>query len=281
VNAGGVPGAAPALDVAIALGPDGRSRLARRRARWPISLGRAYPGGVGEPATLIPQAAGAGLLAGDVLRQRVEVGAGAGLRLVAAGATPVLAPGAGREGAAVSETEVRLGEGALLVLAAEPHVLLPGARLTLSLHAVLPESATLLIFDGICGTEGPPGPWRAETVLTRPGGPVLLEDRQAAGAEALAAAARLPGGWSACGTVLALAPPERRAALAAALPEGPATLAPGALAAAAALRGGIGVGLRIVARDGGALRDAARAALTRAGEALDLPRDRSGAGSPA
>jgi len=282
VNAGGPRQPAPALDVGVALGPDGRSRLARRRARWPVSLGRAYPGAPGEPAVLIPQSAGAGLLAGDVLRQRIEVGAGAGLRLVAAGATPVLAPGAASAAAtAASETSATLGEEALLVLAAEPHVLLPGARLALSLHAVVPESATLLAFDGVCGSDGPPGPWRAETVLTRPDGETLFEDRQAAGTTALAAAARLPGRWGAYGTVIAVAPPAARAALSEALPEGAVDLARGAWAAAATLRGGIGVGIRIAARDGGALRAAGRRALGLLATALALPRDRSGAGSPA
>ncbi len=282
MNAGGPRPVAPALDVAVAIGPDGRSRLARRRARWPVSLGRDYPGAPGEPAVLIPQSAGAGLLAGDALRHRIEVGAGAGLRLVAAGATPVLGPGTtSSPTTALSETSAQLGEGALLVLAAEPHVLLPGARLALALHAVLPESATLLAFDGVCGSDGPPGPWRAETVLTRPDGETLFEDRQAAGTTALSAAARLPGRWGAYGTVIALAPPAGRAALGEALPEGAVDLAPGAWAAAATLRGGVGVGVRIAARDGGALRAAARRALGLAATALDLPPDHTGAGSPA
>lgn len=264
MNAGPLAAAA-ALDLTVAVGPDGRSRIAARRAAFPWSLGRGYPGPPGAAVEVIPQVAGAGLLAGDAVRQAVRVGPGAALRLTSAGAMLVHGDAEGRE--ARSDWRMEAGPGAVLVVASEPHALLAGAALDLAQTLVIDAGARFAGFEGVCRA-GPGGAWRTRSLVMRPGGEVLFDDRQAAGVDALDRAAALPGGWTAFGTVLALGP-DSGAAMEA-LPEGPLDLGPGVWAAAARLRGGCGVGVRIAAVDGGRLREAGRAALARAEAALGL-----------
>lgn len=264
-----VPASPPALDLVAAPGPDNRTRIVRRRVAYPWSLGRAFaPSRPGEPLLVLPQEAAAGLLAGDRVEQRLTLERDASVRLAFAGATLVLADAPGRRRPARSLWRHALGPGARLVAAAEPHALLPGAELDLATEIALDPSATYIGFEGICLAEGPGGcAWRSELTVRRPDGPPLLIDRQAARDEDLRRAARLPGAPAAFGTLLALAPPGAAARLAAALPPGAIDL-PGAYAAAAPLRGGAGLAVRIAAPAGGALRDAGRALLDRAEAAL-------------
>jgi hypothetical protein len=70
-------------------------------------------------------------------------------------------------------------------------------------------------------------------------------------------------GWTAFGTVLAVGDGVEG-------PDGPLDLAPGVYAGAAPLRRGAGFGIRIAARDGGALRRAGRAALALAAAAAGM-----------
>ena len=250
----------PALDVAVLAEAPGRSRLDRRRVAHPWSLGRGYPGADGL-LSVIPQVAAAGLLGGDGVLQRVEVGQGAGLRLVSAGAMVVHGGG----GPARSRWHWRLGPGARAVQAAEAHVLLPGAALDLDTEIVIDPAAVFLGVEGVCRPGPDPAAWRAETRVRRPDGTLLLVDRQDADAEALDRLARLPGAPAAFATLLLLGPPETWGAL----PAGPLDL-PGAWGAAAPLRAGAGMAARLAAPDGGALRRATTALLTRTAAALGL-----------
>lgn len=203
----------PALDLAIELGKDDRSRIAARHVSFPWSLGRGYPGPPGDPVLLIPQVAGAGLLAGDQVTQRIRVAGGAALHMVSAGAmltygTPGAAP-------SISDWQIDLDTGASAFLVSEPYVLFDDAALSLNQSITLPEDATLIGCEGIvlaqpCNRSR----WQTETVVRRPDGSIVFIDRQKAGTDALFRHSGLATAWSAFGTVIVLAPPHKVARLA-------------------------------------------------------------------
>lgn len=258
------------LDITVARAPCGVSRLARRRVRHPWSLGRAFPGANAQDAlTIIPQAAGGGLLAGDVQNQRVRVEPGARVRLVAAGATVVYGS-PGRGPVAAQSWRFELGRDAALATDAEPFVLRERSAFLTSQTVVLPESGVFLGCEAIVIDAAADASWRSRLVVERPDGTQLLVDAQQSN-DGLTR--RLAGGsrpWRAFATLYLIAPRGRRDALALAAAETGCALDGGVIAAAAPLRGGLGVGVRLVATDGGALRNAARALHGRIATALDL-----------
>ncbi|MEM7522188.1 MAG: urease accessory protein UreD [Pseudomonadota bacterium] len=246
-----------ALDLSVDIGPDGESRMTRHRVAFPWSLGRAFPAErAGGPLRILPQVAGAGLLSGDMRRQRVRVGAGAAARIEDAGA---IVAHRGAHGPAAARWRYDLAAAARLTLAAEPYALSPGASLSLQTEIVIDPAASFLGFEGVCLAGEGPASWRSETIVRAPDWTVLLVDRQRAEASDYARFAALPGKPAAFGSFLLLAPSsgqssefEAAASLCASISE-----KFGAYAAAAPLRGGVGVGVRLAAAAGGDLRRAA------------------------
>ncbi len=190
------------MDLIIGLGADGRSRLAFRRVSFPWSLGRGYPGPPGTPVTLIPQVAGAGLLAGDRIGQRIRIEDGAALHLESAGAMLTYGTPGGQ--GSVSDWAIDLGHGSRAVLLSEPYVLFDDADLTLRQTITLPRFSTLVSCEGICAALPGRRCWRSEVVVRRPDGTVLFEDRQQVTGELLARLAEMPGTWTSFGTVIVL-----------------------------------------------------------------------------
>lgn len=247
------------LDLALARGPDGLTRIVRRRVAWPWSLARGFrlgdpAGGPGGCLTLVPQAAGAALIAGDRWEQALSLGPGAAARLRTAGATLVQG-----EGAARSLWRLSVGPGAWLGFLPDPAVLCTGALLVQEIRAEVAPDAALVLADGFClrsPGERPEG-WQSLLSLARPGEAPFLAERQAAGCAAFDRLARLPGAPRAFGslTFVGLRP----------LPEGPVEVPglPGLYAAAGGLRGGAGVSVRLAAPDGGTLAQALAALLAR------------------
>ena len=190
------------MDLTIGLGADGRSRLASRRVSFPWSLGRGYPGPPGSPVTLIPQVAGAGLLAGDRIGQRIRIEDGAALHLQSAGAMLTYGTPGGQ--GSVSDWAIELGHDARAVLLSEPYVLFDNADLTLRQTITLPRASTLVSCEGICAALPGQRCWLSEIVVRRPDGTILFEDRQQVTADLLARLAAMPGTWTSFGTVLVL-----------------------------------------------------------------------------
>lgn len=246
-------GTAPALDLTIARGADGRSRLAVRHVSFPWSLGRGYSGGADDPVMLIPQVAGAGLLAGDHVVQRIHVTPGAALHLASAGAMLTYGTPGGRT--SVSDWTVDLDPGARAYLVSEPYVLFDDADLTLRQCFVVAPDATLIGCEGIvCASPGNRSQWHTETIVRRPDGTPVFTDRQTGSRAALSRQAALAGGWIAFGTVLVLTPKPQRAledigAIAAEAREG-------LWIGISPTRANSGVCARIAARDGQRLRAA-------------------------
>lgn len=245
----------PVLDLTVSRQPDGRSRLKRRHASFPWSLGRGYPGAPDEPVLLIPQMAGAGLLAGDHLTQHLRVETGAGLHLVSAGAMLVYgAPGGSQS---VSEWEVNLSSYAKAFLVSEPYVLFDDADFKLRQVLIVAPDATLIGCEGIvCAEPCNLSRWQTETVVRRPDGTHLFTDRQRVSPETLSRQFELAGAWSAFGTLMILGPQSERQFqetddhICALITQSGC----GVWIASAPTRAGSGTCIRIAAKDGQKLR---------------------------
>ena len=251
----------PQLRLEIERMRDGTSRISRHRATFPWSFARGFraePGAKGA-VLAIPQTAGAGVFGGETVAQEAVLGAESALFWRVPGAL-LIHPG--RETGSESRLNQRfsLRNGASMRLDGEPMALLPGAFLHLDTVISTARSARFVGFEGVCAARNGPIGFRLETRVERDGA-LLFEDRQAASPEATARLAAQ--GWTAFGTVLALGTEVKG-------PEGPRDLGEGVYAGAARLRSGAGLGIRIAARDGGALRRAGEAAMRIAGDAVDL-----------
>ncbi len=240
------------MDLIIGLGADGRSRLTFRRVSFPWSLGRGYPGPPGTPVTLIPQVAGAGLLSGDRIGQRIRIEDGAALHLESAGAMLTYGTPGGQ--GSVSDWTIDLGHGSRAVLLSEPYVLLDNAELALRQTITLPRDSSLVSCEGICMAMPGQRCWISETVVRRPDGTILFEDRQQATADLLARHTAMPGTWTSFGTVIVLS--EDQDGMLGILTSTADRLGDGTWTGIAPTRAGSGVCVRVAARNGQHLRTA-------------------------
>lgn len=193
----------PVLRLKISLGADGRSRIEERHVSFPWSLGRGYATDPGQPVMVIPQMAGAGLLADDQVSQRILVSKDAALHLVSAGA--MLTYGSPGGGASISDWSVELEECAQAIVVSEPYVLLDDASLALRQTIIVPPDATFIGCEGIvCARTGNRSQWQTETIVRRPDGTHLFTDRQRAGSHVLQLQNDLRDRWSAFGTLLVI-----------------------------------------------------------------------------
>ena len=135
---------------------------------------------------IIPQAAAAGLLAGDVHRQRIRLEPRASARLVSAGATMVYGAGAGDGGPSETAWRFEIGADARLVNRGEPYVLHGPARLRSTQTVILAETGRLLTWDSVVFSGDIDAAWTSEFVVESPDGAALLIDAQRAAPGALA-----------------------------------------------------------------------------------------------
>ncbi|MDH4390729.1 MAG: urease accessory protein UreD [Aquabacterium sp.] len=145
------PGAAQ-LALRFACTPGGRTVLAQRQVRYPHHVTAPLAGH--DDALLVVQSASGGLYGGEQLQQQVVLDAGARVTLRFPSATVVHAA---RAQAAVQQGVVlQLGEGAALRYLQRPLILLPGARLVQTLQASVAAGAQLLWCEGVMlHTPGP------------------------------------------------------------------------------------------------------------------------------
>ncbi|MEM7423319.1 MAG: urease accessory protein UreD [Pseudomonadota bacterium] len=255
------------MDLTVALGPDDRSRLTARRVSFPWSLGRGYPGAPGQPVKLIPQSAGAGLLAGDKVAQHIRVAPGASVHLQSAGA--MLTYGTPGGACSVSEWTVVVEPSARAFLMSEPYVLFEDAALAIRQKITITPDATLVTCDGVVpATASNTIEWQTETRVCRPDGIVLLNDRQRASPFALARQRRMPGAWSCFGTVNIFAPETGNVRTA--LEEATLKLNKSVWIGVAPVSAGLGLCVRIASKDGQALRDALLACAEASMKALQI-----------
>ena len=262
----------PQFDVRAARHPRTGTYLARRRIRWPYALTSPFrlDTAPADMLTLIVQSASGALVAGDSVRQRIEVGPGAALHVTTQAATAVHGM---PDGARAEETvEMTVGAGGFVEHVPEPRVLFPSADLVQRVRVDIDPSATTILSDGFV-THHPalapdgrrplqPVPGLApasgatmfrrlasETIV-RTGSAVRVVDRIDIPGAALAGSPWCAHGW------LVILCAWERIDTATAVAELAAAVAPidSLYAGASALPLDSGIGLRLAARDGEALR---------------------------
>jgi urease accessory protein len=231
----------------------GRSTLMRQIAPYPFHITRPFALDRERPdlATLYLQSASGGIYRGDQLDLSLVVRAGAAAHVTSQAATVVHDTGAAR---ARQTTAIEVGDGAFCALTLDPLILFPGAELAVETSVRLGEDALAIVADGVAwhDFDGLGRPFRALTsdVSVRgPDGRTLVLDRATVdGREIVGSRALLGPDGGAYGSALLLGPVDR-------LPE------PGAIeraldgvgcrAGASPLPNGAGLGVRLIAANGG------------------------------
>lgn len=232
----------------------GRTVLTRQHVPYPFHITRAFRLHPDQPdlATLYLQSASGGLYRADRLALDIAVRPGARAHVTTQSATVVHATG---PAAAGQTLRIDVGADALLVLDPDPLILFPGARLALDTHITLAAGARAIVAEGFA-VHDPGGLGSsfgavslASTIRTREGVTLVAERGRVEGAAFSAPASPL-GAYRAYGSILVLAAAEI-------LPD-PGRLqaaadATGCVAGASPLPNGAGLGLRLLAVDGGRL----------------------------
>jgi urease accessory protein len=186
-------------------GPAGELRLPVQRSQAPLVLRRTA-----DAVYLVSGAAGP--LGGDQLELRIEVRAGARLRLRTVAAAVALPGRSGQESRLTVTATV--GPGARLEYLPEPMVVADGARHRTDVRVDLAEDASLVLRDEILlgrhGERG--GACRTRLAVDRDGGsgrrPLLRHELDVAGDDPAAGGPAVLAGHRACGTLLTVEPGE-------------------------------------------------------------------------
>ena len=228
-----------------------RTVLARRVFRWPYVVMRPFwlDAAPAHMATVIVQSSSGALQRGDRLRQRIFVGANAAAHVTTQGAQAVHAAAGGL--VAEEATALEVAAGGYLEYLPEARVLFPGADLISSVDVDCAREGVVLVGDAFtCHDPERAGRWpdryRLSTRIRIAGGPAVSIDRAD-----IADFAPRGSAFAAFGG-MALAAPERGVAEAIARLNRALGEVGGLYAAASALPGDIGVGVRFAGRE---LRD--------------------------
>ena len=278
-------GPGPNLDLVVARHPWAGTQLVRRRVRWPYALTTPFrlDAAPADMLTIVLQSASGAIVARDRIAHRIEAGPGAALHVTSQAATAVHAMPVGTW--AEDSGELIVGENAFVELLPEPRVLFPRAELLQRLVIGIERGAMAIAGDGFL-THDPSGqdePFRrlaAETIIRDGTGRVLAVDRLDVSGSAIGRSE-----WRAHGWVTVLCSPERLLA-GTAIAALDSALAPIArlYAGASPLPHAAGIGVRLAARDGEALRLGLQAAWVSARRLLTgsaPPSRRKGGGASA
>ena len=257
------PNGGPQAALRFARAPDGRSYIARQRVGYPFHITRPFyfdeaPAGA---LTLYLQSVSGGIYQGEDLRLTCAAGAGSAAHVTTQAATIVH-----RMPAAPARQTVALdAQGdALLEYLPDPLIMFPGARLSSVLEIEAHAGATVVASESFAqhdpgGADRRFESFRAEMRIRNEDGRLLALERYDVAGERLAAGRGVLARWPAQGSfVVAHRGPARDAILTALR----AVLAPteALYGGASALPNGCGVGVRLLARDGAALRHGLEAA---------------------
>lgn len=231
----------------------GRSALVRQVSPYPFHTTRPFALDRARPdlATLYLQSASGGVYRGDVLDLAFTVKDGAAAHVTSQAATVVHDTGAAR---ARQTTDMTVGAGAFGALTLDPLILFPGAELTTNVAVRLGESALAILADGVAWHDfaGRDRPFRAltsEVAIHGPDGRLLVLDRSMVdGADLVGPASLLGVGMGAYGSAMLLGPAEKLPS-ADALEQ--ALESVGCRAGASPLPNGAGIGVRMLAANGG------------------------------
>ena len=261
------PDDGPQAALRFARAPDGRSYIARQRVGYPFHITRPFyldevPAGA---LTLYLQSVSGGIYQGEDLRMTCAAGAGSAAHVTTQAATIVH-----RMSAAPARQTVALdaAAGAVLEYLPDPLIMFPGARLTSVLEIAAAADATVIASESFAhhdpgGEDRRFDRFRAEMRIRDEGGRLLALERYAVAGDRLAPGGSQAARWPAQGSLVVVhrgdhRGPERDGILAALR----AALAPteAFYGGASALPNACGVGVRLLARDGAALRSGLEAA---------------------
>jgi urease accessory protein len=184
-------------------GPAGGTRLPVLSSQPPLVLRRT-------PEAVYLVGGAAGPIGGDTLDLRIQVRAGAFLRLRTSAASVALPGPDGAE--SVLTVTITAGPGARLEYLPEPVVVAAGARHATLLTATLAAGASLLVRDElILGRHGEPGgTGRTSLRADYAGRPLLRQDLTVSGADPASAGPAILAGHRAIGNLLRAGPPPAR-----------------------------------------------------------------------
>ena len=232
----------------------GRTVLRRQHVGYPFHITRPFQLDRSKPelATLYLQSTSGGLYAADRLALDLVVGAGAALNLTTQASTVVHD---GREHGSAMRQSVTVEDGAFCAFISDPYVLFPGADLHIATTATVAPGAILILADGFAAHDphrrgGTFARFSTDTRIMGQDGRLVMADRGSIGGDELSAGCGALGGMAAAGSVVMIAPPER-------LPDIADIEAAaddcGCLAGVSAAPNGVGLAMRLLAPDGGAL----------------------------
>ena len=253
-------GSSRRADLVFARG-GGRSALIRQTVPYPFHVTKPFALDRERPdlATLYLQSASGGIYRGDRLNLSLAVKAGAAVHVTSQAATVVHDTGVYP---ARQTSVLDVGENAFAALTLDPLVMFPGAALEVSTVVRLARGALAIVADGVAWHDfkalgRPFASLKAETLVHGPDGGLLVCDRSSvAGEELLGARSLLGPGAAAYGSAMLLGPADR-------LPS-PGVIETtldglGCRAGASPLPHGAGVGVRMIAANGGAITRAVEA----------------------
>lgn len=247
----------------------GRTMLAHQYVPYPFHITRAFhlDPQRDDLATLYLQSASGGLYRGDRLLIEIDVAPGAAAHVTTQAAT-VVHDTRGR--AAAQSTRLRVAHGAFAAVTPDPLVLFPGAAIQSAVDVTLARGACAILADGFA-CHDPTGKGRSfaratlATVVRDDEGRVRLSDRGAVDGSTFLGAVSPAGPNGAAGTLLALGPGSQRIDAAALERRLDAVRC---IAGVTCTPHELGVAVRMLAPDGGALARGLDVAFATAFEAL-------------
>lgn len=253
-------GCVPQAMLAFQRAPDGRSYIARQQVGYPFHLGRQLrlPDDVPEMAAVYLQSCSGGVFAGEQLHLHISAGPGS-LAHVASGAATVAH--SMREAPAQQRISLDVERDAWLEYLPMATILFPHTRLHNRVDVTLHSGARLLLCDAFCthapsGQEGVFGEYRSDVRVQSPEGDVLVADRlRVEGAQWRAGMPGVSGPYQAWGNLMLIGEGLPVDEIVTALRAGTSGLT-GTYLGVSALPNDAGVGLRLLAEDAVALREA-------------------------
>ena len=247
----------------------GRTVLARQRVPYPFHATRTFYLDQARPelATLYLQSAAGGLYRGDRVALSITAAPGSAAHVTTQAATIVHRT---HDFPVEQANRIEIGESAFLALTPDPLVLFPGAAIACTTEITLAASGRAILTDGLSHHDprgrGDPFERYSNAVVVRDAaGRILLNDRGSITGEAMFAPSSPLGSYRAVGTIFVLGHGaercdadffEKRLA------------ACGCIAGFSKLPHDAGIGSRVLAADGGALKRGLEAAFAAAFEAL-------------
>ena len=173
-------GSGNALDLVFAC-VGGRTALTRRRYRWPLLIGRVFTDRVrpGVGSVTIQNCAGT-VIAGDVVRQRIEVVDGGSAVVRGQGATVVSGVRAGEP--AVEDTRLRVDRSSRLLFDPSPRILTAHASYRQRMQVCVEPGGRAVIVDAAVLhpdlSDETFGSYESSVAVTAPDGTLLALDAQ-------------------------------------------------------------------------------------------------------